>query len=177
MFDLDMYTTPEGFELSRPLLLPDARSFSDVLEYLGEWKPEYSHRSGRREEEPPGVRYLSTRETALGGTMGALLEMGGMSRDTDAVNEIGPYCSVDLSQLGGPRSRSMAVRATDAVLDAVRPRIVTDDDHLSFELIAHADRNRVLVILKHGHISGSHWLAYIDPDTIPAYPFAARDSR
>jgi hypothetical protein len=62
----------------------------------------------------------------------------------------------------------------------VRDRIVTDDDHLSFKVIIHGEREgrpaRALIILSHGHIIGSHYLAYVDPATLPAYPFAARDA-
>ena len=143
------YTTPEGFYLSRAPLLPDARSFSDVLEYLGEWDHEtMSHRGGK---EP--TRAVPPR------TIGR--------------NEIGPFATID----GAGSHRAIAVRATDAVINAVAGQIVTDDDHLSFTIHIHKDRNRALVTLQHGYIIGSHWLAYIDVDTLPAYPYAARDKR
>lgn len=160
MFGNETYETPEGFSLHRPLLLPDARSFADVLAYVREWDYEsMSHRNGVVPEPTlvPAPRYIP----ATGRTR----------------NEIGPFCSIDLSQIGGMKHRGIAVRATDAVIDAIAPRIVTPDDHLSFELIAHGSTNRVLVICQHGYIIGSHYVAYIDPQTIPAYPYAARDER
>lgn len=140
----DMHTTPEDFELARPLLMPDARDFDDVLEYVREW--DYATMSHTRGTVPrPDLRPAPQ-----------MIER----------NEIGPYCSI---RLAGQR-RSVAVVARPAVLDVVAPRIVTPGDHLSFEIIEHADRNRALVVLQHNYIIGSHWLAYIDPSTIPAAP-------
>ena len=78
-------------------------------------------------------------------------------------NEIGTYC-----RIGVPGSRpSIRVRPKPGVLDAVAGRIVTDDDHLSWKVVVH-DNGLALVILEHGYIIGSHWVAYIDADTIPA---------
>lgn len=123
--------------IARIVLLPDAHSFADVLEYLGDRKDE--------------------REDAA-----VVAELDG--------NRITSYCSVDLSQVGGPRYRSINVKPTEAVLDVVRPRIVTPDDTLSFQIIAHEQSGKALVIMQHGYIIGGHWLAYIDPATIPAPP-------
>lgn len=142
----ETYTTPEGFELPRRLLMPDARSFADVLEYVREWDyATMSHKPGKvpRPDLLPAPRLIGR-------------------------NVVGPFCSINLSQLGGPAHRSIAVRATDAVLDVVAPRIVTPDDHLSFKVIGHKGTGRALVILEHGYIIGGHWLAYIDPATVPA---------
>lgn len=149
-----------------PILLPDVHTFGELLEYCGEWLPEMTGRNG--EPSTPGVdpRYIPDEPVKSWRNDGSRVQ-----------NEIGPFCTIDLSQLGGPKHRSIVVRATDAVLEAVAPRIVTDDDHLSFRLIGHKHTGRVLVVLQHGHISGSHWLAEIDPATIPEYPFAARDAR
>jgi hypothetical protein len=122
--------------------MPDARVFSDVLEYVSEWDHALmSHTSGKLPR--PDLRP----EPAMIGR-----------------NELGPFCSARL--LGGER-RSMAVRALPAVVDVIAPRIVTDDDHLSFDIITHETNNRALVIASHGHIIGSHWLAYIDPQSLP----------
>jgi hypothetical protein len=140
----DGYTTPEGYWLARPLLIPDARAFSDVLEYVREWDhATMSHTSGRipRPELLPAPSMIER-------------------------NEVGPFCSISLTS----GRRSVAVVARPAVLDVVAPRIVTDDDHLSFEVIEHKGRGRALVTLQHGYIIGSHWLAYIDPATIPPAP-------
>lgn len=168
-----MFTTPEGFELSRPILLPDARSFSDVLEYLGEWDQFKDYESPSRfAGNPPAPRYVpeTTPEADA-------WERKAWTRHSDGRNRVGPFATVDLSQIGGKSHRSIAVRATDAAIEAVAPRIVTADDDLTFKLVAHGDRNRVLVILEHDYIIGSHWLAYIDPATIPAYPYELRDEK
>jgi len=164
MIETDYYT-PEGHYLARPLLLPDVRNFSDLLTYEREWNFDtMSARSGKiaRPDLVPEPRYIGHGER--NDICDRIMAIGGFGTDPQARNEIGPYCSVKL--LGS--RRSIAVTATDLVIETVAPRIVTADDHLSFEIIEHADRDRALVILSHGHIIGSHWLAYIDPATIPA---------
>jgi hypothetical protein len=166
MFD-DGYTTPEGYWLPRGLLLPDARSFSDVLEYHGEWRDFPRHPDTNAALAPVAPRIIGNGGTGHYYATGSIEPRRG--------NEIGPYCMTR----GFPwRHRSLVVRATDAVIEAVTPRIVTPDDCLSFEIILHANRDdgrepRALVILNHGYIIGSHWLAYIDPSTIPAAPVEA----
>lgn len=149
MWTDETYTTPEGFELSRKLLLPDARSFSDVLEYVREWDSStMSHHNGvvPRPELVPEPAKIGD-------------------------NKVGPFCSVQIEGADGKRGRrSIAVQARQAVLDVVEPRIVTPDDRLSFEIIEHKGTGRALVLLSHSYIIGSHWLAYIDPATIPAPP-------
>lgn len=142
----DGYTTPEGHYLARALLLPDVLDFAQVLTYLGEWDSATMSESGGKAPARPD---LVPQPSKLGN------------------NVLGPYCTVDLSQVGGAKHRSMAVHPTQAVLDVVRDRIVTDDDRLSFRIIAHSGRERALVILEHGYIIGSHWLAYVDVATIP----------
>ncbi len=170
MFGTDMYETREGFTLARPLLMPDARSFADVLEYVREWDHEtMSHRSGRlpANHDRPEPRYIGA-DGHGAQLLRSLTNLAGLpAHDPRERNEIGPYCTVDMAQLGGPKYRGIAVRATDATIDALAPRIVTSDDHLSFKLIAHAGTARVLVIAEHSQILGSHWLAYIDPATVP----------
>jgi hypothetical protein len=83
-------------------------------------------------------------------------------------NIVSTFCSVDLSQLEGPKHRTIEVRPTELAVTAVAPRIVTDDDRMAWKIIAHRDTGLALVILEHGQIIGSHWVAYIDPATIPA---------
>ena len=150
------YTTPEGFWLARPLLMPDARSFADVLTLRGEW----SHARG----------YVPPCEPVR-------LPAGGADR-----NEIGPFGVIETLDGTGPRRRAVALEPTAAALDAIAARgLVTPDDHLSWAIIIHPARDdrpsRALVILEHGAIIGSLWLAYVDPETIPPYPFATRDRR
>lgn len=146
----DVYVTPEGFELPRALLLPAARTFSDVLEYVRPWDFATMNHTGGKVPRPD----LRPDPVIIGGN-----EFG-------AGNEVGPFCSVDLSALG-MSSRHLAVIARPAVIDVITPRLVTSDDHLSFKIIGHVKSGRALVILDHGYIIGSHWLAYIDPATIP----------
>jgi hypothetical protein len=160
------------------LLLPDAQRFTDVLEYLGEWDHAYlSHHAGElppmgREIRDRGTRYIpETTPTATS------WERAAWTRHQDGRNRVGPFCTVDLTQIGGPGHRSIAVRATDAVIAELAPRIVTPDDDLSFRIIAHAGTRRALVVASHGYIIGSHWVAYIDPESIPAYPYELRDRR
>src|SRR4051794_10150401 len=74
---------PETYN-GRTLLLPDARAFSDVLEYLGEWD---------RDAEPE-PRYVPEQTP----------EASAWERSAwhdDGRNRVGPYCTVDLRQAGG----------------------------------------------------------------------------
>jgi protein-L-isoaspartate O-methyltransferase len=138
--------------LPRPLALPTG-DLADVLEYLGEWETIDGAPSTRSE----------VRRTPTGRMLGG--------------NEIGPYCAITLSQLGGPDHRAIAARATDATLDVLRSRIVTNNDTLHFQLVGHEQTGLVLVIARHGKILGDHWLAYVEADTLPRYPYAQRDKR
>jgi hypothetical protein len=181
MFD-QTYKTPEGFELYRQLLMPDARSFSDVLEYVREW--DYEHMNHRNGELPAGAfdllpkpRHLPVRLVDMVAeypdpSLRAHMVAGGFDRQ----DEIGPFCNIDMSQLGGLSSRSIAVRATDAAMAAIKGHTFEDGSHYSFKLIAHEGSGRVLVILDNSATIGSTYVAYVDPKTIPAYPFEPRDA-
>lgn len=150
MSDDGYYVTPEGFALFKPLLMPDARSFSDVLTYVREW--DYATMNARSGKVPhPELVPDSVRLTEAG--------MFG-----DNCNTIGPFCSIK-SQRDG--RRSIAVIVTQATIDALRGQLVTGDDRLSLEIIEHPANGRALVIAQHSSILGSRWLAYIDPTTIP----------
>ncbi len=138
--------------LPRPLALA-TRDFAEVIEYLGEW--EIVDAAARR----PDAGATRTPGRMAGG------------------NEIGPFCTIDLSQLGGPKHRAIVAAPTDATLHALRSRLVTDDDQLHFKVIGHEQTGRVLVIASHGKIIGDHWLAYVEADTLPPYPYAQRDER
>jgi hypothetical protein len=151
----------------KPLYMPEAKTFADVLEYHGEWNHSWPrHPETNATIAPVEPRYIP--ETTPAGTAWER-----SAWRSDGRNEIGPFATV---QPRGEKRRSIAVRATDATIAAMTPVIVTPDDHLSFEIIEHAD-GRALVLASHGYIIGSIWLAYIDPATIPPYPFAARDKR
>ena len=126
--------TPEGFTLHKPLYMPEARSFADVLDYLGEWDhATMSHHAGKlpeghRRPEPRYIPEVPPEATARRG------------------NEIGPYCSVDLSQLDGPRHRGIAVRATDA-----RPPSTSSDRVASLSQTTTAARARPVAIRLTSH--------------------------
>jgi hypothetical protein len=154
----------------RTVLLPDVRDFADVLTYVAEWdhdhKPDVSPRDVMA--SGPG-RALVTGILSIGRDLG----MPFASDDPAARNKIGPFCTIDGHET---QRRSIAVTATELAIDAIAPRLVTDDDRLSFAVHVHAD-GRALVVAQHSQIIGSHWLAFVDPATLPAYPFARRDER
>lgn len=152
------YRTPEGFWLHRPLLLPDVRDFAEIATYVREWDFEtMSHRNGviPRPDLVPA-------EVPVGWS-----RFDGPVSDAPRhpkCNVISPFCSVS------NRRNGMAITVTDLVVDAVKNRLVTSDDRLGLKIVVHESNNRGLVILEHGYIIGSHWLAYIDPATIPPVP-------
>ncbi len=183
-----MYPTREGYELARPLLMPDATSFADVLEYISEWDHEtMTHRSGVAPAGRPMPRYIVADNdgarlvddlTKLAGLAPAAHGRGGTA------NEIGPFATIERpassATYDNPARRAIAIRATDETCAVLADRLVTPDDHLSFSVIVHErdDRPaRALILASHGYIIGSHWLAYVDPATIPAYPYGRRDER
>jgi hypothetical protein len=142
----DTYTTPEGFELHRPLLFPDVRAFSDLFTFERFWDfATMNHKSGYPQAETPAT---ITRE--------------GWER------EVSRFCSVR----NLPNGYHMQVTPTDMVLD----RIYADEseyldfaffDRVEFELIYHGSNNRVLVVADASQIIASRYLAYIDPATVP----------
>jgi hypothetical protein len=146
-----------------PILLPDVSDFAALFDYGCEWDHAW-----RRDHltnatiAPVSPRYIGADPANPGRKLISAVFGPG---DPGERNEIGPFLSYKPNALPGER-RSMAVRATDLVLAALAPRLVTTDDHLGFEIIGHAD-GRALVICSHGHIIGSHWLARIDPATLP----------
>lgn len=152
-----VYVTPEGYELARELLLPDARSFLDVFELASVWK------YGNEHAYAPVLLPAGP----VGDTLEAILGLAGLPpKDPASRNEVGPYCSVQARTA----SWALDVVPRPAVLEAVAPRLVTPDDRLSWEIIEHSATGRALVLLQHGRIIGSHWVAYIDPATIPGRP-------
>ena len=138
------YTTPEGFELHKPLLMPDARDFADVLTFVRTW----DHRTMTHTSGVIPSPELVPDPVIIDG------------------NEIGPFCSV--TGPGGKRW-SLAVTPTPATVEAIAGQLVTDDDRLSFQVIYHPNRDRCLIILEHGQIIGSRYLAYVDPATVPGF--------
>jgi hypothetical protein len=139
------YYTPEGHYLPRPLLLPEVRDFTELLTFVRGWDHRTMSHTGGVVPRPEMV----PQPVMIG------------------QNELGPYCSFRNDVPNHRDHSGCAVVATDLTVSVIEPRIVTDDDHLSFQVIYHKDRDRCLVIAKHGYIIGDHWLAYIDPATIP----------
>lgn len=86
----------------------------------------------------------------------------------DDGNRVSAFCTVDLSQLGGPKHRNIVVSPKDGVYG--RLDVLGIDDTLSWKIIGHKATGWALVILEHSAIIGSRWVAYIDPTTIPAAP-------
>lgn len=137
-----MTWTPTTELNGRAILLPDVRDFGDLLEYVAEWDHEtMSGYAGK----PPMIAGKDLGERAIG------------------ENVISPFTTINTPL---SKHRAIAARATDVALAAVAPRIVTPDDRLSWRVIEHVGTGRALVILEHGYIIGSHWVAYIDAATI-----------
>lgn len=156
------WTSPEGLWLPKPVHMPDARNFSDVLTYFDEWDSGKTWDHHARWLRVDGTEVVNRPRTAKGNP-----RLG-----SNGVNQIGPYCMTQNYPSG---YRSMVVRATDAAMEAIVKRgIVTPDDTLSFKVVIHnredTDQQRALVILEHGYILGSIWLAYVNADTIPPRP-------
>lgn len=80
-------------------------------------------------------------------------------------NRISAFCSIDLSQLGGPKHRNIVVSIKPDIYD--RLNVLGIDDTLSWKIIGHKSTGWALVVLEHSAIIGSRWVAYIDPATIP----------
>ena len=142
------WVSPEGHWLPRQLVLPDVHDFNDLFEYIADW--DYETMNPRNGQLPPSrpqpVKYEG--------------------------NEVGPFCSVDLRQLNLP-SKHLAVRAKQITLEALHHRLFSGDT-ISFRLIGHERSGRVLVLAQHSNILADHWLAYIDPATIPSVPTLCR---
>lgn len=166
--------TPTAELNGRRILMPDARTFADVLEYLAEWDhASMSATGGTVPSSRPDAQHLPASGTGAE-ILRSILDIGGFPvPGADETNEIGPFCTIRTAGptrhgLAGSGRRSVAVRATPAALAAVADQLVTSDDRLSWEVIEHAGTGRALVILSHGQIIGSHYVAYIEASTIPA---------
>src|SRR5690606_26566987 len=122
------------------ILFPDALRLEDVAHYVGPYvsEPDPEH-TGRQWRT--GV------------------DIGG--------NTLSQYANFDMSQLGGPRHYAIRLEPTEEVVSVLRRELVTDDDVLSWQIIGHKDTGLALVIVKHGQIIGSRWIAYVDPSSVP----------
>lgn len=137
----DTYTTPEGFELYRPLLLPDARSFADVLTAERAWDfATMNHRNGYPQADTP-----------------AEIKLDGLER------VVSRFCSVRV-----PGRRNLQVTPTAATLELVRGDTFAFFDRVEFEAIYHEANDRVLIVASASSIIASRYIAYVDPATVPA---------
>jgi hypothetical protein len=140
----DTYTTPEGFELHRPLLFPDTHDFTELFTVERAWDfSTMNHRNGKAQAETPEEIRLS------------------QSRVVDR------FCSV--RNMNRPH---LMVTPTDALMERLRGDGETFDDfaffdRIGFEVIYHAANGRALVIASANNIIASRYLAYVDPTTVP----------
>jgi hypothetical protein len=135
------YKTPEGFELYKRLLMPEARSFADVLTFVRPWDfATMSHKNGYPQADTP-------RDTPIPGTS----------------RLVSHFCAV--RNLEG--RQHMQVDPTSELMALLE----TDDfaffDRVSFEAICHESNDRVLIVASASGIIASRWLAYVDPATVP----------
>jgi hypothetical protein len=157
-----------------PILLPDVADFAQLAIYCREWDHErMSSRAGNDPECPrPAPGYIRD-DGAIWSRQDPIHPTAAWLAGHTA-NEIGPFGTIE--NVDGHPRRSIAVRPTGLTLEAIAPRIVTPDDHLSFKVHGRPE-GRALVVVSHSYIIGSHWLAVVDASTLPAYPYAARDER
>lgn len=137
----ESFTTPEGFELPKPLLLPEVRDFAELFEYLREW----DHAT------MTGNPIVSNPELVPKGVLAGNVVFG-------------PLLSAKLPA----GQRTMAIRPTSATVAALDG--AWSDGRVSFELIYHRNNNRILVLAKENQMIRSHYLAYIGLGTIPEGP-------
>lgn len=154
-----------------PLYMPHATTFDEILEYHGEWDLSWHTSTVDPEMRGPAAVPVMPRYLPEIAPSASAHERSTWHRD--GRNVIGPYCNV---RGFDPDRRSIAVRATDATMEALAARIVTPDDAISFEVIRQST-GRTLVLASHSYIIGSIWLAFVDPESVPPYPFARRDER
>ena len=138
-----MYATPEGFELWKPLVFPDVRSFGELFTDVRPWNYDtMNHRNGYPQSETPEN---ITRE--------------GYDR------EVTRFCATRLI----PGGRSLLVTPTPVLLDALFSDGFAFFDRISFEAIYHESNDRVLIVANASGIIASRYLAYIDPATVPTF--------
>ena len=141
----ETYATPEGFELYRPLIFPDARDFGELFEDVFPWNyATMNHRNGYPQPATPKD-----------------IEREGFER------VVSHFCATR----NLPKGRSLHVTPRATLLD----RIFSDSndfaffDRVSFEAIYHEKNNRVLITAQASGIIASRWLAYVDPTTVPVF--------
>lgn len=137
----DTYTTPEGFELYKPLLLPDVRRFEEILTADRVWDfNTMNHKNGYPQAETPKD-----------------IRLPGLER------VVSRFCSVR----NFPERYHMMVTPSDALLEVFTGDRFAFFDRVGLELIYHESNNRVLVVASASQIIASAWVAYIDPESVP----------
>lgn len=151
MSDHDTYTTPEGFDLPKPLLFPDVRDFADLFTAERPWDfATMNHRNGYAQPETPADL---KRPAPL-----------------DDHKIVGRFMSVRRV----PGAVNMLVTPTPLLLN----RVWADEsesldfaffDRIGWEAIYHEANDRVLIVASASGIIASRWLAYVDPATVPTF--------
>lgn len=81
--------------------------------------------------------------------------------------QIGPFMTLDMAKVGGTRYGSAWVRARMEVHYGLHQEmLMMRGDTISYQVIAWDDK-RAVVTAQYSQILGSHWLAIIDPESIP----------
>ena len=137
----DTYETTEGFELHRPLLMPDATSFADVLTAERVWDfATMNHRNGEPQAGTPEE-----------------IELRGLER------RVSRFCSVR----NMPGRYHMQVTPTPALMELLKGDTFAFFDRIEFQAIYHENRDRVLIIADASQIIASRYLAYVPLGTVP----------
>lgn len=137
----ETYTTPEGFELYRPLLMPEARTFADVLIAERRWDfATMNHKNGYPQAETPEE-----------------IELPGLER------VVSRFCSVR----NLPFRHHLMVTPTPALLGILASDQFAFFDRIGFEVIYHESNDRALIVASASQIIASRWLAYVDAESVP----------
>jgi hypothetical protein len=81
--------------------------------------------------------------------------------------QIGPFMTLDLRKIGGHSYGHAWVRCVDPLSRALTHfMLMIRGDRITFNLVAW-NENQAVVCAHYGQILGSHWIAIIDPYSIP----------
>jgi hypothetical protein len=150
----DEYVTPEGFRLYRPLLLPDARRFDEVLTAEKAWDfATMNHRNGHAQPETPAV--LRREHPNL--------------RDWKIIDR---FCSVE-----APGRHHLQVTPTQQVVDLIWAEETESltfafFERVGFKAIYHERNDRVLILASASNVSNSRYLAYVSLGSVPTMAVA-----
>jgi hypothetical protein len=150
----DNYVTPEGLELPRQLVFPDVRRLDELFTVEGPWDFDtMNHRNGRAQPATP-------REITREGS--------------DKI--VGRFMSWDRNRADAlPGRRNMVVTPAPELLEVIYECSAEHGepfaffDRVSFKAIYHPANDRVLIVADASQIIASRWLAYVTPDSVPAF--------